>query len=217
MDWNSRFAARTNQMRRSAVREVLKLTARPGIISFAGGLPAPELFPLEQMRLAADSALRRPDRSAVQYGETEGVAELRDWIATRFSRNGLCVRRANVVITTGAQQALDLVGRVFLNDGDSVVVENPTYLALLSAWRPLGAQFLAVPSDAEGMQVDELEPLLSRRPKLVYSVPNFQNPQGTTLSLQHRLALMELLRKHETVLVEDNPYGELRSEERRVG
>lgn len=197
-------------MKRTAVRELLKLAAQPGMVSFAGGLPATELFPVEQVRQAGDTVLTRVGKQALQYGETEGLAGLRDWVAGQLSRPGLAVRRANVLIVSGAQQALDLLGRVLLDDGDRVVVENPTYLALLSAWRPLGAQFLAAPSDSEGMRVDELIPLLRRLPKLIYTMPNFQNPQGTTLSLERRRELIELLRSHDTCLVEDNPYGELR-------
>ncbi len=194
------------------MRELLKLTAQPGMISFAGGLPAAELFPVDQVRQAADAVLTRIGGQALQYGETEGVAGLRAWVAGQLSRPGLEVRRANVLIVSGAQQALDMLGRVFLDEGDRAVVENPTYLALLSAWRPLGVQFMPVPSDSDGMRVDELSPLLARRPKLIYTVPNFQNPQGTTLSLERRKQLVEMLRTHDACLVEDNPYGELRFE-----
>jgi 2-aminoadipate transaminase len=210
MNWNNLFAARTQQMKRTAVRELLKLTAQPGMISFAGGLPAPELFPIDQVKDASDAVLGRMGRQALQYGETEGVVELRDWIARRFSRPRLPVSRDNVVIVSGAQQALDLIGRILLDDGDQVLVENPTYLALLSAWRPLGVRFRAVPSDGNGMRVEEIESMLQERPKLAYVAPNFQNPQGTTLSLERRQRLVELLRKYEVGLVEDDPYGELR-------
>ncbi|HWI57959.1 MAG TPA: PLP-dependent aminotransferase family protein, partial [Bacillota bacterium] len=191
-------------------RELLKLAAAPEMISFAGGLPAPELFPLEQVREAAAHVLQHCGSRALQYGETEGLADLRDWIAARFSSKGLDVRRANVLIVSGGQQALDLIGRVFLDPGDQVVVENPTYLALLSAWRPLGVEFLPVQSDGSGICLDSLTRALEHRPKLVYCVPNFQNPQGTTLAADRRQPIVELARQHETVLVEDNPYGELR-------
>ena len=141
MDWNCQFAERTVQMRRSSVRELLKLTAQPGMISFAGGLPAAELFPIERVRQAAEAVLRCHGQRALQYGETEGLAELRDWIAERFSTQRVCLDRDNVAIVSGGQQALDLIGRVLLNPGDRVVVENPTYLALLSAWRPWESSF----------------------------------------------------------------------------
>lgn len=212
MNWEQRFSGRTKEMRRTAVRELLKLTARPGIISFAGGLPAAGLFPVAEIRRAADAVLARQGGQALQYGETEGVGELRDWIARRHSVGGLRLGRDHVLIVSGAQQALDLIGRVLLDDGDAVVVENPTYLALLSAWRPLGVRFLAAPSDGCGMRAEDLAPVLRERPKLVYTVPNFQNPQGTTLSLERRLRLLDVLEGQETGLVEDNPYGELRYE-----
>ena len=210
MNWQHLFAGRTRQMKRTAVRELLKLTAQPGMISFAGGLPAPELFPIDQVKQAAEAVLSRIGQQALQYGETEGVAELRDWIAAQFSHSHFRLTRANVGIVSGGQQALDLIGRVLLDERDKVVVENPTYLALLSAWRPLGVQFLPVQSDANGMRVDELESLLQQRPKLIYSLPNFQNPQGTTLALERRVKLVELSRQHDVGLVEDDPYGELR-------
>lgn len=212
MNWNSQFATRTQYAKRSAVRELLKLTAQPDMISFAGGLPAPELFPVEKVKEAADLVLSEFGRQALQYGETEGIAPLRDWVAAQFNRAGqpFTVGRDNVLIVSGAQQGLDLIGRVLLNEGDKVIVENPTYLALLGAWRPLGVQFLGVPSDENGMVVDALEPLLQQGAKLIYSIPTFQNPQGTTLSLARRQQLAGLLRKYNVGLLEDNPYGELR-------
>jgi 2-aminoadipate transaminase len=197
-------------MRRTAVRELLKVAARPGMISFAGGLPAPELFPVAATREACLRVLCDHAPRCLQYGETEGVPELRDWVAARFSRSGHALQREHVMIVSGGQQALDLIGRVLLNDGDGVVVENPTYLALLSAWRPFGARFLAVGSDADGMCIAEIDQLANERLKLIYTVPNFQNPQGTTLSRARREELIEALGRHDSVLVEDNPYGELR-------
>jgi 2-aminoadipate transaminase len=199
-------------MKRSAVRELLKLTRQPDMISFAGGLPAPELFPLEQIRDAANNVIRRNGAQALQYGETEGLAELRDWIAARFTTPSMALTRSNVVITSGAQQALDLIGRVLLDPGDRVVAENPTYLALLSAWRPLGVEFLPVAADAEGADPDHLEMLLERGPKAAYLIPNFQNPTGATLSLPRRHAIVRSLRRAGVVVVEDDPYGELRYE-----
>ncbi len=210
MKWNNHFAERASRMTRSAVRELLKLTAQPGMISLAGGLPSPDLFPMERVKEAIEFVLGKAGKRALQYGETEGVAELRDWIARDFSRPEVPLKRENVVITSGGQQALDLIGRVLLNENDKVIVENPTYLALLSAWRLLGVQFLPVRSDANGMRVDKIEPLLQQKPKLIYAVPNFQNPQGTTLALERRVSLVELLRKYDVGLLEDNPYGELR-------
>jgi 2-aminoadipate transaminase len=210
MNWDQLYAKRTRRMKRSAIRELLKVTRRPEVISFAGGLPASELFPIPQVKSAVDAVLQSLGGKSLQYGETEGVPELREWLAHHFSRNGVQITAENVLITTGAQQALDLVGRVFLDETDRAVVENPTYLALLSAWRPYVGEFLAVPSDEHGMQVEALPNLLEKGPKLVYITPNFQNPQGTTLTRERREKLVGLLRDHGVALLEDNPYGELR-------
>jgi 2-aminoadipate transaminase len=212
MDWNSRFARRTALMRRSTVRELLKLAAQPGIISFAAGLPPAEFFPAEEFRAAAEAVLRRHPERALQYGETAGEAELRDWIAERASRPGRPVRREQVLITTGSQQALDLVGRVFLDPGDVVLVENPTYLAALTAWRPYGAEFSPLAMDEDGLRVAELEARHDRPAKLLYCVPNFQNPTGVTLRETRRRQLVAWSRATGIPLVEDNPYGELRYE-----
>ena len=212
MNWNNQFAARTALMKRSAVREFLKLTSQPGMISFAGGLPAPELFPADAFREATEAILKSRPAQALQYGEAEGVAELRDWIARAHSQPDLSLTRANVIVTTGSQQGIDLLGRIFLDPDDAVAVENPTYLAALSAWRPLGVRFLPITSDADGLRVDHLEALLTQGAKLLYTIPNFQNPQGTTLTAPRRQQLIDSLRTTRVVLVEDNPYGELRYE-----
>jgi 2-aminoadipate transaminase len=209
MNWNESFAARTHLSRRSAVRELLKRTAQPGVISFAGGLPAPEYFPVDEIRTATRYLLEHRPSPALQYGETEGVGELRDWIAAHQSTAGLKLYRGNVVITTGAQQALELVGRTVINPGDRVLVENPTYLALLAAWRPLEAEFLGVSGDQDGLNPDDLSQVLRRPAKLLYTIPNYQNPQGTTLSLERRRRVLESSLQHGVVVVEDDPYGSL--------
>ena len=220
MNWNGLFAQRTEQMKRTAVRELLKVAARPEIISFGGGLPAAELFPLERVKQATERVFERAGASSLQYGETEGLAGLRDWLAAEFCRRPLVGRGEdvpaalslgpeNILITSGAQQALDLIGRIFLEAGDCVVVENPTYLALLSAWRPHGVRFLPVSSDEHGMRTEELGRLQSR-PKLIYLTPNFQNPQGTTLTLERRQQLLRFAEEVGAGIVEDNPYGDLR-------
>ena len=185
------------------MREFLKYAKRPGMISFGGGLPAPELFPIAEFETASETVLSRHGAKALQYGESEGVAELREWIAADAG-----VAAENVLITSGAQQALDLLGRVLINGGDRVAVENPTYLALLSSWRVHRPLFEAIHSDASGLCIDELRP----GAKLLYLVPNFQNPQGTTLASQRRVELAELAKRHELIVVEDDPYGELRYE-----
>jgi 2-aminoadipate transaminase len=203
MHWNNHFAERTAQMQRSTVREFLKLANQPGMTSFAGGLPAPELFPIEEVRAASERVLARHGGKALQYGETEGVRELRALLA---EQHGVSVE--NVLVTTGAQQALDLIGRVFLDPGDRVAVENPTYLALLSAWRPLRVEYLPLAGDDDGLFVEDVPP----ESKLLYVIPNFQNPQGTTLSHARRVALAERAQRDQLIVVEDDPYGELRYE-----
>jgi 2-aminoadipate transaminase len=210
MNWKSRFAQRTALMQRSTVRDLLKLTAQPGMISFAGGLPAPELLPVAEVERATVAVLRAEGARALQYGETEGVGELRDWIAARYSTAKCTVKRENVMVVSGSQQALDLIGKVFLDAGDRVLVENPTYLAALLAWRPTGAEFTAVPSDAEGMCVEAPDDAVLASAKMLYIVPNFQNPQGTTLSRDRRQHLAERARRAGLPVIEDNPYGELR-------
>ncbi len=212
MNWQDHFAARAKLMRRSALRELMKVNSRPDIISFAGGLPAEELFPTKRVLRATLAALTCPGTSCLQYGNTEGVAELRDWVAQRYSRGRLRLTRENVLITSGSQQALDLCGRILLNSGDQVLVENPTYLAALTAWRPLGARFLGVRADENGMDITEARRLMRRRPRLVYTIPNFQNPQGVTLSRPRRVQLIKLAREHDLPILEDNPYGDLRYE-----
>ena len=195
MNWPSLFAQRTRHMKRSAIRELLRCTARPDMISFAGGLPGSDLFPVEEVREATAKVLKDSPVAALQYGETEGIAALRDWVAEHFSRAGFKLERKNVLIVSGAQQGLDALGRVLLNEGDVVAVENPTYLALLSAWRPLMPRFVT-PADTEGA-------------KVIYVIPNFQNPQGTSLDVAERKKLIEHARATGAAIVEDDPYREL--------
>ncbi len=210
MDWNKLLAGRTSLMRRSAVRELLRLVNRPGMISFAGGLPAPELFPVDEIRAAADRLLEKHGPVVLQYGETEGVAELRDWVAQSLSRPGLALSRDQVLITTGSQQGLDLIGRVLIDPDDKVAVENPTYLAALSAWRPWQPHLLPLACDDDGLTPEAITSLPSLRPKFLYTIPNFQNPTGVTLSLERRREMITAMAGSGTLIVEDDPYGELR-------
>ncbi|NWG17532.1 MAG: PLP-dependent aminotransferase family protein [Chloroflexi bacterium] len=210
VNWHDKFAERTTYMKRSTIREILKLTQMPDVISFAGGLPAPELFPLERVREAFRAVVEHYGPQALQYSTTEGINELRDWVAARMSRSGLTITRENVLIVSGAQQAIDLVGRVLLDDGDLLALENPTYLGMLLAWRPYNLRYAVIPTDRDGLLVDRLDKALIRRPKLMYLVPNFQNPQGVTLSWERREQLVECLAEYGAVVIEDNPYGELR-------
>ncbi|HUD46761.1 MAG TPA: PLP-dependent aminotransferase family protein [Candidatus Baltobacteraceae bacterium] len=212
IDWSRRIARRARQMKPSALRELLKLSSRPEMISFAGGLPAAEMFPLDRVAAAVQSVLGQVGGRALQYGETEGVLELREWIAHHYSNANLSLKAENVLITTGAQQALDLVGRVLLDDGDRVIVENPTYMAALLAWQPCGAIFVPIGADSNGMKADELGPLLKEQPKMVYLIPNFQNPTGVTMTRERRQLLIDVLQGRDAVLFEDNPYAELRYE-----
>ena len=209
MDWNQRFAARTAHMKRSTIREILKLTAQADVISFAGGLPAPELFPVERVRQATDLVLAEMGRAALQYSTSEGLPQLRELIAQRLSSEQVQINADNILITTGSQQGLDLLGRVLLDERDPVIVENPTYLGALMAWRPYDLSYTPVATDHEGMRVDTLTPLLQANPKLLYVVPNFQNPGGHTLSGRRRRELVTLVAEAGLPLIEDNPYGEL--------
>jgi 2-aminoadipate transaminase len=196
----------------SVIRELLKLTQQPDIISFAGGLPAPEVFPTAKIQEACNTVLNEQGGLALQYSTTEGHLPLREMIARHNARFSVEVSPDNIMITSGSQQALDFIGRLFINRGDFVVVESPTYLGALQAWNAYGAQYVAVPSDEDGMIVDELEQALRVGPKFIYVLPNFQNPSGSTLSLERRKKLVELADKYGVPIVEDDPYGQLRYE-----
>ncbi len=210
--WEYRYAHRTKQMGSSVIRELLKLTEQPDIISFAGGLPAPEVFPVKEFREASNYVLDHFGAQALQYSTTEGYAPLREMIARHTMRYSVEVSPDNILITSGSQQALDFIGRLFINRGDYVVVESPTYLGALQAWNAYGAQYIPVRTDENGMIVDELEAALRIGPKFIYVLPNFQNPSGATLSLQRRKQLIEMADKYGVPLIEDDPYGQLRYE-----
>ena len=210
--WTDRYAQRMQTMRSSTVRELLKLTTQPDIISFAGGLPGADLFPIDEFRAACWRVFRDSGSRALQYSATEGERPLRKMIARHTGRYGIVVNEDNVLITTGSQQALDLIGKAFLNPGDHVLVERPTYLGALQAWNAYQAEYLTVGIDDQGMRTDELEAALRGGPKFVYALPNFQNPTGVTLSLERRQALIRLADRHGVPLLEDDPYGQLRYE-----
>ncbi len=210
--WEYRYAHRTKRMGSSVIRELLKLTEQPDIISFAGGLPAPEVFPVSEFQEACNIVLRDFGAQALQYGTTEGYRPLRDMIARHSARYGIEVLTDNIMITSGSQQALDLIGRLFINRGDRILVESPTYLGALQAWNAYGAEYVAVPSDEHGMITDALEEALRTGPKFIYVLPNFQNPTGVTLSLERRMKLIELADRYGVPIIEDDPYGQLRFE-----
>jgi 2-aminoadipate transaminase len=210
--WKNRYAQRNQRMGRSIIRELLKFTQQPDIISFAGGLPAPELFPKEEAREAACRVISENGEKALQYGPTEGLLPLRRWLSERMVRYGIQAEADNVFITTGSQQALDLIGKLLINPGDQILVEEPTYLGALQAWNAYQAEYAGVPIDDNGLQTERLEEALRVGPKFMYILPNFQNPAGTTLSLDRRLELVRLANKYGIPIVEDDPYGALRFE-----
>ncbi len=217
-DWDEFYSASARVMTRSLIRELLKLTRRGGVISFAGGLPDPATFPVQELKAITARVLDREAHLALQYGPTEGDARLRDELVKWMAKDGIRATRDQIVITLGSQQGLDLVGRVFLDPGDPVIVELPSYMAALQVFRSYRAQMVGVPQDADGMRIDVLEETLARlaregrRPKLIYVVPDFQNPSGVTLAGDRRMRLLELARNYRTLVVEDNPYRELRFE-----
>jgi 2-aminoadipate transaminase len=210
--WRHRFAQRTANMKSSAIRELLKLTAQPGVISFAGGLPAPELFPINEVRDAAVRLLERAGPQALQYSTTEGYPPLRELLVRHMARYGIRVGIENVLVTTGSQGALDLIGKVLINPGDKILTEAPTYLGAIQAFRMYGAEFVTVPGDADGLQTRKLEEVLRAGPKFMYVLPNFQNPSGTTLMFERRVELIHLADRYGIPIVEDDPYGQLRFE-----
>jgi 2-aminoadipate transaminase len=210
--WTERFAQRTHRMTSSVIRELLKLTEKPDVISFAGGLPAPEVFPREEVAAATEKVLREQGQTALQYAATEGYLPLRELLVRHMSRYGIKVRPQNVMITSGSQQGLDLIGRLFINAGDRILTESPTYLGALQAWSAYQADYLTVPVDDDGLDVERLEAQLRGGPKFLYILPNFQNPSGVTLSVERRRRLVELANHYGAPIVEDDPYGQLRYE-----
>ena len=210
--WEYRYAHRTHLMKSSAIRELLKLTENPEIISFAGGMPAPEIFPAEEFKEASIRVLRDQAPLALQYGTTEGYTPLREQLAQYMVRQGAQLSIENIMITSGSQQALDLLGKILINEGDHIVVESPTYLGALQAWNSYGARYIPVRSDEHGMVTEELEQALRQGPKFIYALPNFQNPSGSTLLLERRKQLVELADRYGVPIVEDDPYGQLRFE-----
>lgn len=207
------LAARAREIGASPVREILALTARPDVISFAGGLPAPELFDAEGLRAAYDRVLAERPRQALQYSTTEGDPELRAAVAGRLTGRGLPTGPDDLLVTGGSQQGLTLLATALLEPGDTVLVENPTYLAALQCFGFAGARVVPVPTDADGVIPRALEEsVLRERPKLLYLVPNFQNPTGRTLPLPRRSAIAAVAARHGLWIAEDDPYGELRFE-----
>jgi 2-aminoadipate transaminase len=198
-------------MQRSTIREILKITKQKDLISFAGGLPAPELFPIDAFSAALRRALRSDGVAALQYDVTEGYPPLKEFLCHWLTRQGLACRPENMMLTHGSQQALDLIGKIFLNPGDRVLVEDPTYLGALQAFNAYEASYLPVPMDGGGMRIANLlKTLARRRPRFAYLVPTFQNPSGVTMTLDRREEFLEIVRERRIPVVEDDPYGFLR-------
>jgi 2-aminoadipate transaminase len=196
----------------SIIRELLKITQDPQIISFAGGLPAPEVFPVEAFNDATTRVLKNQGQQALQYSASEGYAPLRQWIVEYMASYGIEAKIENVLVTSGSQQALDLIGKVMINPGDLILTELPTYLGALQAWRAYQAEYTCVPVDEDGLRTDLLEEALCGGPKFMYILPNFQNPAGVTMTLERRRFLIDMADTYGIPIIEDDPYGELRYE-----
>ncbi|MFC5522018.1 PLP-dependent aminotransferase family protein [Polaromonas jejuensis] len=204
------FAERLNKVETSAIRELFKLLGKPGIISFAGGFPDPAMFDVEGLKEASGNVLNEEPGPALQYGATEGYQPLRDQLSTFMATKGSTVAPHELIVTTGSQQALDLIGKTMISPGDKVIVEGPTFLATIQCFRLYGAELISAPIDAHGVKTDELETLIAQhKPKFVYLIPTFGNPSGAMLSLERRKKVLELAVKYDTLIVEDDPYGDL--------
>ncbi|MEY2770271.1 MAG: 2-aminoadipate transaminase [Pseudomonadota bacterium] len=202
------LARRAQHMNPSVIRELLKLTEQPGIISLAGGLPSAKTFPIEAMREAADRVLREDGAAALQYAASEGHGPLREWVAAELSGQGMRVSPGQVLITSGSQQGLDLVGKVLIDEGSRVLVESPTYLGALQAFAPMMPQFQGLASDDEGLRADALREHAAQA-RMLYLLPNFQNPTGRLMGAARRAQVTEALADTGVPLIEDNPYGDL--------
>ncbi|MDA3779330.1 MAG: PLP-dependent aminotransferase family protein [Bacteroidales bacterium] len=212
------FSNTANNMKRSAIRELLKLTQKPDIISFAGGLPAPESFAIEQLKEISTEVLDTKGAAALQYSATEGVSDLRNVLLDRYKKQGLNIEINNLIITTSSQQGLDLVGKVFINPGDKVICGLPSYLGGLGAFKAYGADMVGIKFDESGMRADILEEKLAEmkakgeKPKFIYVIPDFQNPAGITMPEARRLEIIKLAHKYDVLIIEDSPYREIRFE-----
>lgn len=209
------FASIMSKLGASEIRELLKLTARKEVISFAGGLPAPELFPVEEFMAASKVVMSENGRDALQYSTTEGFPPLRKQIAERMNRKlKTTVGADDILVTNGSQQGLDFSGKVFLDPDDIVICESPSYLGAINAFKSYDPKFIEAPTDENGMIMEELEKILdaNKNVKMIYVIPDFQNPTGRTWPLERRIKFMEIIKKHNIVAIEDNPYGELRFE-----
>lgn len=208
---HTQFAARMDAMKPSSIRELLKMTERPDVISFAGGLPAPELFPIDDIRVAAEGVFAECGARAFQYGITEGILALRELIVAEMASRHVACSADDVLITTGSQQGLDLLGKIFLDPGDVILTETPTYLAAIQAFQCFQAHFQPVATDEQGIVPEAVDELAaSHTVRFLYVIPNFQNPTGRTLSLERRKQLVDIAQRRNFVIIEDDPYCRLR-------
>ena len=203
-----RFSNRAQKLESSAIREILKVTMRPEIISFAGGLPSPETFPVDHLRAAYDTVLSKQGKVALQYGPSDGYAPLREWVAASLSKEGARIVPEQVLMVSGSQQALDLLGKVLIDEGSKVLVETPSYLGALQAFSVYGPQFESIPTDDGGLLPETIADI-GQGARLLYALPNFQNPTGRTLSVERRHALVDACARLGVPLIEDDPYGAL--------
>ena len=210
------FSDASQLMKKSAIREILKLTQRPDMISFAGGLPSPDSFPIEDIKRVTAEVLEQEGKAALQYGTTEGDIKLRTLLAERHMKDGLNLSPENIIITTGSQQALDLCGKIFINRGDVVICGLPSYLGGLNAFSNYGAVLKGIQLDDHGMRPDLLEKTITslkkegKTIKFIYIIPDFQNPTGVTLPLARRLEIIRIAERHDLIIVEDSPYRDVR-------
>ena len=210
MNWT--LAQRAEKMNPSVIREILKVTELPGIISFAGGLPSPKTFPIEEMRAASERVLRDDGQAALQYAASEGYAPLREWVAHDLRKQGMHVSPDQVLITTGSQQGLDLVAKILIDAGSRILVETPTYLGALQAFTPMEPVAVAVNSDDHGVDPTDLRAKVGTgadKARFVYLLPNFQNPTGRTMTEERRAAVAQVAIESGLPIIEDNPYGDL--------
>lgn len=209
MNPNISISKRARGLNSSAIREILKVTERPDVISFAGGLPSPATFPVERIREATEKVLRDAPQAALQYGPTEGYGPLREWLAGHLAAKGAPVPASRVLVVTGSQQALDLLGKTLIDEGSKVLVEAPSYLGALQAFSLYQPRFVSMPTDDRGIRTDALDAQLLDGARFLYALPNFQNPTGRRLPLERRRQLAEAAAAAGVPLVEDDPYGEL--------
>jgi len=210
------YSDRAGKMRKSVIRELLKVAQDPEIISFAGGLPNPKSFPLQDLEIVVQSVLRGHGKTALQYGTTQGYKALRESIADRAYKDGIEITGDNVIITSGSQQALDTIGKLFLNPGDNAIVGLPTYLGGINAFKSYEGNLTGIPLDKDGMIIDLLEENIKQMlneniiPKFIYVVPTFQNPAGVIMSESRRKKLVDIANDYDLLIIEDDPYSKLR-------